>query len=400
MPQPHQMPDSRRLGARLLADCGISRLRYLEAINAHLPQGGICLNTLNNVLTKNIWPSKKLTKKELRSAMLAAAADLAAPTHRFFWADPHPQKNKSPRRRQAKSIAPPPQEKEKPMHISREELTQKELETLGLGQSPFDEIEDFENIYQSRRTADAIEILERTLSQRGIAAMYGPVGSGKSTILRHLIKRLRADARNMLIFPDCLNRENLDGSGIVLEILHALGVAKLPGTTLARTRLMRQELEQAAGGGKIPILIIDEAHDLPTATLVALKRLWDSSYLHKLVAILIAGQGQTITRRGNSDDHYGLAQTLHHHADVREFTERARLVGLGSLGRDLPDYLAWCFARASADVRNIITPDALKIIAARASTPQMANNICIKAMKAAAALGEAQVLAEHIPEMN
>jgi type II secretory pathway predicted ATPase ExeA len=38
------------------------------------------------------------------------------------------------------------------------------------------------------------------------------------------------------------------------------------------------------------------------------------------------------------------------------------------------------------------------VISLRAKTPQTANNLCIKAMKAAAELGFSQVQPEHVPE--
>ncbi len=406
----YKMPKCPILGRRRLADCGVSRNQFWAAVKRRLaeldPPETISYGALQNVFLRGAWPSQRPAEAILRPIILELAAERGVPTSDFFSPDAHSSDELIMPRDQGQRTTrltrdharPMPREGERPMHISREELTPPELRVFGLKNSPFDEVEDFGRIFQSQRTAEALATLEGVLTKRGMAALLGPVGAGKSTILRHLILRLRKDPRKLLIFPDCLNRDSLTGDGIVLEILIELGSgSRVPSSNVLRKRAMRQMLEQAVGEGRIPILIIDEAHDLPVGTLVALKRLWDSHALFKLLAILIVGQGQVVRTKGQVE-HYGLSYTLHNHPDVREFTERCRVVDLGTINGDLGRYVAWRFAEVEADAVKIITPEALKVISLRAKTPQTANNLCIKAMKAAAELGFSQVQPEHVPE--
>jgi type II secretory pathway predicted ATPase ExeA len=410
-PRAHELPKRPIVGRRLLLECGVPRKQFCEAVNARLselePPQYISYGAMQNLFLRGAWPAQRPAAGVVRAAIVETAASHGVPVEDFFAPDPYTLPDLAmPRNHGQKSVRivrsharPMPQEGEqRPMHISREELTEPELKVFGLKASPFDEVEDFGRIFRSQRISEALGTLERVLTQRGMAALIGPVGAGKSTVLRHLILRLRKDQRKLLIFPDCLNRDSLTGDGIVMEILYELGGgAKTPNSHVVRKRLMRQMLEQAVGEGRIPILVIDEAHDLPVGTLVALKRLWDSHALFKLLAILIVGQGQVVRAKGRQE-HYGLSYTLHNHPDVREFTERCRIVDLGTLNGDLGRYIAWRFAEVEAEATKIITPEALKVIALRAKTPQTANNLCIKAMKAAAELGFGQVQPEHVPE--
>ena len=66
-----------------------------------------------------------------------------------------------------------------------------------------------------------------------------------------------------------------------------------------------------------------EAHDIPPKVLIALKRLWDSAMLYKLLAIILVGQG------GERFDGkpWGLKDKILRSADLREFAERCILVG-------------------------------------------------------------------------
>ena len=158
--------------------------------------------------------------------------------------------------------------------------------------------------------------------------------------------------------------------------------------------LAKRLLEENVKMGTNPVLILDEAHDLQEEAFIALKRLWDSGMIFKLLSIILVGQGGVNRYSAN----YGLKRNLEENMWVREFSERCYVVDLGSLNGSMAQYLDYRFKKIGGNINKSFSDKALHLLAKRADVPQLANNIAIRAMQNAYRDGKTQVLPEHVAE--
>ena len=279
------------------------------------------------------------------------------------------------------------------VHVPRQFLTPKELAHFKLRENPFEEITDYQNVWLTSHMNNLKTVILGAIDRRSILTLVGDVGAGKSTLLRHVLSGIQNDPKVRLIFPDCLNRERLDGDGLINQILRSLGVDKIPSPRVERAAMARDYLDRAIGDGVRVALVMDEAHDIPPKVLIALKRLWDSAMLYKLLAIILVGQG------GERFDGkpWGLKDKILRSADLREFAERCILVDMPTpKSGHFRDYLSWRLAQVGGDVDRVFEDGAITALAERTDCLQLANNLAMKAMKVAVHKGQIKVSAEMV----
>jgi type II secretory pathway predicted ATPase ExeA/DNA-binding XRE family transcriptional regulator len=280
------------------------------------------------------------------------------------------------------------------MNFTKDFLTEEEIRHFVLNGDPFFDLDDHSEIYKSPQ----LKVVERkfleVIKRHGIMAIVGEVGSGKSTLLRHIIGRLMKDRSTRMIMPDSIDRERLNGTNITQAVISQMGCERVPRFAVERDKLAKKMLEESVRTGADPVLVIDEAHDLKPQAIIALKRLWDSGLIFKLLSVIIIGQGGEDSRGA-----WGLKGSLLFHSQLKEFAERCYLVDLGVMNGSMGDYLEWRFSRAGGKVRKIFTDDALKMLVKKAPQPQVANNVAMRAMKLAFRDGALQVTKEHVADV-
>jgi len=106
------------------------------------------------------------------------------------------------------------------------------------------------------------------------------------------------------------------------------------------------------------VLIIEEAHALPIATLKHLKRFTELEVgFTKLLSILLIGQPE-------------LAEKLsEQNAAVREVVQRCEVMTLPALGGQLGDYLAFRFKGAGVELGRVLDASAVHAIHTRLAPP-------------------------------
>jgi len=72
---------------------------------------------------------------------------------------------------------------------------------------------------------------------------------------------------------------------------------------------------------------------------------------------------------------------------------------LGKLNGNIVDYLDYRFRKVGRPVREIFTDDALALVAQKAQTPQLANNVAMRAMQLAYQDGKSQVHFDHMNDV-
>ena len=285
-------------------------------------------------------------------------------------------------------------QKEEEMNYTKSYLDEEVLRHFGLEGDPFFDILDFTDIWISPR----LKVVERrvydTVRRHGIMAIVGDIGAGKTTFLRYVLTKMLKEKTVKIIYPDRMDRKQLNGSALTQAVITQLGGQRIPRSGVERDALAKRLLEENVKMGSNPVLILDEAHDLREEAYIALKRIWDSGMIFKLLSIIIVGQGGV----DSSNTPYELMDRLQNNPFIREFAERCYIVDLGNLNGSMSQYLDFRFKKVNGDVHKIFGDKALHMLSKRADVPQLANNIAIRAMNNAWKDGKRQVEAEHVAE--
>jgi len=158
---------------------------------------------------------------------------------------------------------------------------------FNLRKKPFELIPDPDFIYLSRSHKKAITYLDYGIRERvGFILLTGEVGSGKTTIIRDLLKKRYERVVLAKIFNTRVNSEQLLA---MINDDFGLSVAGKDKVSLIRD-LNDFLLEQYAAGNH-PMLIIDEAQNLAADLLEEVRMLSNLESSHgKLLQIVLVGQ--------------------------------------------------------------------------------------------------------------
>lgn len=309
-------------------------------------------------------------------------------------------------------LKPVPQvKKDSEMLLRKSALSQTARQHFGMTRDPFnDEIQSSQDIFLTPDVRYVREAMFQVATQGGFMAVVGESGAGKSTVREDLQDRINREGRQVvLIEPYVLAMEDNDIKGKTLKAVHiaeAILEAVAPNTPPkrspeARFRQIHKALQESAKAGNKHILIIEEAHSLPIATLKHLKRFFElKNGFERLMGIVLIGQTE-------------LGQKLsENNPNVREVVQRCEVVTLLPLtDGKLTGYLKHKFERVGAKLDNILTDNAIDAVAERLTVigrnknqlqqnsllyPLAVNNLVSAAMNEAAALGFERVDADIV----
>jgi type II secretory pathway predicted ATPase ExeA len=140
---------------------------------------------------------------------------------------------------------------------------------------------------------EAVARIGWAVGQRQIAVLAGEVGAGKTVALRSALAGLEP-ARHLVVY---IANPTITMRGIHLAVAQALGAhPEFASGPLAHqtARLLAQELDER---GRLPVLIIDEAHLLADHELESLRMLTNSDMdATSTFSLILAGQ-PTLRRR-------------------------------------------------------------------------------------------------------
>lgn len=156
----------------------------------------------------------------------------------------------------------------------------------GLRARPFSILPDPNFLYFSRRHKVAFNLLEYGLSQAaGFCVVSGPIGTGKTTLIRYLLAKPGREAQVGLI----ANMHALAGS-LLPRVLYAFGLEFKADNDLERLQVFSNFLEQTAAEGRRVVLIVDEAQCLSADMLEELRMLSNVGVDSAVLQVALVGQ--------------------------------------------------------------------------------------------------------------
>jgi type II secretory pathway predicted ATPase ExeA len=210
-------------------------------------------------------------------------------------------------------------------------------------------------------------------SGRGIAILTGPAGIGKSLLCHRIADRLQQDFR-----VACLPDGRFEGIPSLLQaVLFELGWPYQGlGTQELRLQL-RTALREIRRDCRGTVLILDEAHaaceDVLEEVRAATNLVQDG---RPLLRVLLSGQ-YSLEEMLTSPQLDALNQRVGCHVSLEPLTRS-----------ESADFIAYRLRSAGADLRDVVTPQAVQTIGhAAAGNPRCLNRLCDRSFELAAAAG-------------
>ena len=255
------------------------------------------------------------------------------------------------------------------------------LRHFALTRLPFETPAHTDELFESNARREAQARLHHLIELKGIGLLTGEVGSGKTTVCRHVTAALHPGLHRV-------GYVSLT-TGNVLDMYKAIGWELGLPTERSRAtayRAIREEITRLLGEAKqLPVLVIDEAQHLRNDVLEDLRLLTNFAMdSENRLCLLLVGLTE-LRRRLAMACHESLAQRL---------VVRHHLAGLDR--EELDHYLAHRLRLAGCE-HPLFEPPAVEALAQSArGLPRLINRIAHYALTAAAVQGARTVTAEHL----
>lgn len=156
----------------------------------------------------------------------------------------------------------------------------------GLRLRPFSILPDPGFLYLSRRHKVALSLLEYGLQQSvGFSVVTGPIGTGKTTLIRYLLGRTEGRLSIGLI-----SNMHAGVNGLLPRVLLAFGLDANAATEVGQLQAFTGFLEEQVAQSRRAVLIVDEAQNLSVEALEELRLLSNFNADVPVLQIILAGQ--------------------------------------------------------------------------------------------------------------
>jgi type II secretory pathway predicted ATPase ExeA/DNA-binding XRE family transcriptional regulator len=286
------------------------------------------------------------------------------------------------------------------MNWEVEMINQEAMKHHKIFRQPFaNDVQKEQDIYLSEDHRYIKEAMLESARNKGLAAIIGEVGSGKSTIRKSVIEQLKRDGNMRVIYPRIIDKKKITAATMLDAIIMDISDEKPKVKHEHKARQVIKLLIDRIGIGVDCVLIIEEAHKLTIGALQDLKQFWElEDGFNRLLGIILIGQPEL---EGLLDESA--------HPDLRELIRRIQIVKIGGLNGDLRDYLNHKFKRVGASTEKIITDDAILALSRRLTFaardgkskvshayPLLVNNWVTRAINLAHEMGETQVTVDVV----
>jgi general secretion pathway protein A len=253
----------------------------------------------------------------------------------------------------------------------------------GLKEKPFSILPDPDLIYWGRMHSMAFTMLEfGVMNNAGFTVITGEIGSGKTTLVRHLLKMLNPNITTGLISNSPQGREEL-----LQWILMALG-QPFEGNYPKLFKQLQDFLHGQFATSRRTILIIDEAQNLEAEALEHLRMLSNiNADKYQILQVILVGQPQLRDLLLEPRLHQ-FAQRISSDFHLKPLDER-----------DVAKYIDFRLKAAGSN-RPLFSPQASSEIAwASGGIPRMINILCDTALVYGFASGEKTISQALVKEV-
>lgn len=392
--------------ARLLAKLGLTQGDLYRGI-------GMARSVCSRIVTRDEWPKRKAHIHRDSIVIWLAANGATADDLRPFQG---PIKNEtapaSSHLAEATPEAPATTQahQEDHMLLRNETLTADARQHFNLRRSPFiDDIATRADVFQCPAMRMARAALMDCALNHGFLALVGESGSGKTTLREELEQRILDENKPVIVIkPYVIEMEANDIKGRAMKsgqiaeaiITNLAPTATMKSSAQARAKQAHDLLSASVAAGYSHLLIIEEAHRLPKATLKHLKGFMELKRgMQRLLGVALIGQTELGVLLSEQNP------------EVREIVQRCEVITMRPLDNDLGEYLRHKFARMEIRLEDVMDDAAIDAIRARlVRTPRggrpndavsicyplVVNNLVTRAMNAAALVGFAKVDAQVV----
>lgn len=246
----------------------------------------------------------------------------------------------------------------------------------------FDRVGYFETEDRVRLVRD----LKTAICQGRLIAVIGAVGCGKTALLQRLKAALRESHEIRVSCSLALDKERLALKALVTALLYDLSPDKdcqVPTTAEKR----EQKLLDLMLRCRTPVvLFVDDAHEVSHQTIIGLKQLVEVARENGAVLSVVLG-GQL-----------RLQDNLHH-ISLEGLGGEAAVFTLEGMGDQQREYIEWMITRAAGtavDPTELLTQEALSLLASRPLTPLQVKHYLAQAFEEAYRLGAKPVTADIV----
>lgn len=319
--------------------------------------------TITQFLLHNIWP-KRVKQKALMADICQFLAARGATDRQIAAA--FDVEEWTPERSSAPASGVPTTSEDDVMLLRKQALSPTTRRHFGLVRDPFGEVNDASEVYANEAIRYArLSMLDKA-KHGGFLAVVGESGAGKSTLRRDLIERINREGLNIrVIQPYVLAMGDTERKGTPLKALNIVEailadiapLERLRQSHEARFRQVHTALRESARSGNKHVLIVEEAHAMPMATIKALKRFVElEDGFQRLLSIVLIGQSELAAKLSEQN------------AEVREVVQRCEIVNLPPLA-DVADYLRFKFKQLDVPLQKIISDDGLQALTEKLQPP-------------------------------
>ncbi|HMG35064.1 MAG TPA: AAA family ATPase [Blastocatellia bacterium] len=260
------------------------------------------------------------------------------------------------------------------------------LEYYGLKQMPFALTPDPYFLFRTESHLEVLATLNYAISHnKGLVVLTGESGTGKTTLLRAAMQHFGSETQLVYIFnPFLTAAEFFD------QLAEEMGLDSHPAATKSeRLSAMGRLLASRHSRNLRTVLIVDEAHGLPTSLLEEIRLLMNfETNNDKLLQVVLSGQPE-LDDALNRESLRQLKQRVSLRCRVKPLTVF-----------DVSQYIRFRLTQAGAPSVNLFDHTAVALIGqASKGIPRVINNICDNALLYGYASGCKGISRETIEEV-